>query len=59
MSSYSPSQEVSARWESSTRVPYDPFDSCWTLQEQEISCPKCNVQLFVREFAPNFSSVHW
>ncbi|KAF9643717.1 hypothetical protein BDM02DRAFT_3191302 [Thelephora ganbajun] len=47
LSSYKPSQEVSARWESATRVPYDPFDSFWELQEQEILCPKCNVQLFI------------
>ena len=57
MSNYNPSQEVSARWESSTRISYDPFDSCWQLQEQEILCPKCNIQLFIREFAPNCSRV--
>lgn len=56
ISSYKASEEVSARWEKSIRVPYDPFDSFWELQEQEISCPKCNTQLFVREFVPCYSS---
>jgi len=49
MSTYKPSQEVSARWEGTTRTPYDPFDSFWKLQEQEVLCPKCNLQLFIRE----------
>lgn len=55
MSTYKPSQEVSARWKDTTRTPYDPFDSFWKLQEQEILCPKCNVQLFVREFTFRYS----
>jgi len=58
MSTYKPSQEVSVRWEGATRVPYDPFDSSWKLQEQEVLCPKCSVQLFVREFAPSYSHIH-
>ena len=52
LSSYKPPEEVSARWESATRVPYDPFESFWKLEEQEISCPNCNVQLSVRESHP-------
>jgi len=59
MSIYKPSQEVSARWEGATRAPYDPFDSFWKLQEQEVLCPKCDVQLFVREFTPNYPYIHW
>ena len=58
MSTYKPSQEVSARWERATCTLYDPFDSSQKLQEQEIMCPKCNVQLFVREFAPSYSHIH-
>ena len=49
MSDYKPPRKVSARWENATRVPYNPFRSFWGLQEQEILCPNCNVQLFVRE----------
>jgi len=59
MSGYRPLQEVSARWESATRVPYDPFDSFWELQEQEILCPNCNVQFFIREFTLGYLAVHW
>ena len=59
MSVYKPSQEVSARWEGATRAPYDPFDSFWKLQEQEVLCPKCDVQLFVREFTPSYPYIHW
>lgn len=59
ISTYKPSQEVSARWERTTRASYDPFDSFWKLQEQEVLCPKCNVQLFIREFALSYSPVHW
>lgn len=57
MSIYKPSQEVSTRWEGTTRTPYDPFDSLWKLQEQEVLCPKCNVQIFIRESMLSSSSV--
>lgn len=55
---YTPSGEVLARWKDATRVPYESFESFWELQEQEILCPKCNVQLFVREFVPGYLAVH-
>ena len=58
MSTYNPSQEVSARWEGATYVPYDPFNSFWKLQRQEILCPNCNVQLFVRESTFSYSYIH-
>jgi len=57
LSDYKPPQEVSVRWESATRVPYDPFESFWKLQEQEVLCPNCNTQLFIRESTLNYLTV--
>lgn len=58
LSIYRPPEEVFGRWKNATRVPYEPFESFWELQEQELLCPKCNVQLFVREFVPGYLVVH-
>ena len=57
MSDYKPPRKVSARWENATRVPYNPFRSFWELKEQEILCPNCNVQLFVRESAFDYFTI--
>jgi hypothetical protein len=38
-------------WRASTRLPYDPFESCAVLKDNRFDCPSCGRPVIARELA--------